>query len=177
MKMKSLLIVFFVLGLNMPTWSQETESTQTLTPHYLGLRMGATTGLGFSYKYQKNKLGFQFSGIPLFLQDYQFYSVGGSFNYIIKDNQKTDFFTYLGVHSITFSEQYLGYNDQGQTVNIKDTYQLINVGLGLGFKFDFLGNLTYQFQGGYGVYNLMGDFDEHLTISAFTLEHALYYHL
>ena len=77
---------------------------------------------------------------PAFGKDFSFVSAGLSGLYIFGDNEKVDFFGYLGNHLLLI-----------------DGNSLYNVGLGAGFKFEFVKLLNLNLQAGYGVFDLTND--------------------
>ena len=139
--MKKLLIVsFYIFALNF-SFSQNVEQAITAKPkHNFGLHAGASTGLGLSYRYWPKRLGVQATITPAFGKDFSFVSAGLSGLYIFGDNEKVDFFGYLGNHLLLI-----------------DGNSLYNVGLGAGFKFEFVKLLNLNLQAGYGVFDLTND--------------------
>ena len=166
------LIGTFLITIGSFAQTKNTDSLTT-TKHYLGLHAGVTTGYGFSYRYWPQKLGFQVTGIPIFGKDFYNASLGLSALYLLKDNNKVDLYGYLGNHF-----QFDGYSTPtyDNTGNITGTqkvnYTTYNIGVGIGFKVDFLDVLDFNLQTGYAINNI--------TNSAYTGlagEVGLYYHL
>ncbi len=146
----SILVLTFVIS----GYSQEvTQPTSPKLKHHVGLHAGATTGLGLSYRYWPKRLGFQFTTAPAFGQNFSFVSLGLSGLYTFKDNENIDFYGYLGNHLILI-----------------DGNAQHNIGLGAGFKFEFVKVLNLNVQAGYGVYNTTSD-----IYSSLTGEVGLYY--
>jgi len=108
------------------------QDTQT---HHIGTSIGITTGIGISYRYWPSKLGIQITAAPLLLsKSDKIYSIGMSALYTLKDNEIVDLYSYVGSSILI------------------ETYSplIYNAGVGIGFKFDFLKNLNYNIQFGYG---------------------------
>lgn len=132
------------------------QEEQTNTPHHLGLNLGSTTGIGFSYRYWPNKIGFQVTGIPIISPGGRsFSSIGLSLLYLLQENKKIDLFGYLGNHFIiTTSNNYLYNPNTGVGMTKKVTNANYNVGVGLGLRLRLHQKLNLNLQSGYGVYQI-----------------------
>ncbi|MGB1102566.1 MAG: hypothetical protein ACPG21_02970 [Crocinitomicaceae bacterium] len=177
--MKKLLIVFIGISFfNNSIFAQEYENEEetkpVLTPHHIGLNAGATTGIGFSYRYWPSKMGFQVTTIPTFAQGDIFVSSGLSALYLMKDNDRVDLFGYFGTHLRTTVYDHIIVDPitgayEGE---VRKTDNNLSLGLGVGLKIDFWDVLNLNLQTGYGVRNIG---DEPGTF--LTGEIGLYYQL
>jgi hypothetical protein len=138
------IVLFLFLSFIAQVFSQEEAIIKSSPKHSLGLHAGATTGLGFSYRYLDKKLGLQLTGIPIFLGDGEnFYSLGGTILFRAKESRRVDVLAYLGNHYTHNS------------VNDRSRYHL---GLGGGINLHaWIDVLDISFQAGYGVYNINND--------------------
>ena len=155
--MKKLLFTLLLSLLAINVYSQRVDSTKSsISKHHLGFHIGSTTGLGISYRYWHNRIGAQVTTMPFISKDNgNFYSLGLSFLYVLKDNKKADLIGYIGNHFLSI-----------------DTKLNYNLGLGIGLKVDFFEVLDFSLQAGYGIYNLQDS-----PSSLPTGEIGLYYHL
>ena len=163
--MKNLLAIFLVALTTFSAYAQD-ASNQKIEPtdpfyqkgqHFLGLNAGGSTGYGFSYKYLKNKVSFQLTGIPIFSEDDIYTSVGvqltrrighSSFN-----NDPIHFNVYTGAHHIYNSytsyifPDYVGSTPQQTT----SSDQQVNIAVGFGLEYIAMKKLSLNFNAGYGV--------------------------
>lgn len=86
----------------------------------VGLSLGYSTGVGFTYKVQKDRWGLQGVLTPLPTSDYSFLSIAITPSYQIIEDEKTSLFAYQGNH-------YLYLNSDNAFVH--------SLGLGMQFKF------------------------------------------
>ena len=168
--MKNLILLFAALLTLSYAKAQDIDTAPKkleLSPHHVGLHIGAVTGSGFSYRYWPAKLGFQITGIPIINTDYRFTSLGVSALYLLKDNRKVDLFAYLGNHAV-FTATKIFSNDS----TIYNKFFFDNLGIGLGVKTTIWEVINLNFQVGYGFYNV-GEY----TSTNFTGEFGVYYQL
>lgn len=164
----SLLIVVFTTA---NTSAQEETSNSNMTfKHSFGVHAGASTGLGFSYRYFPEKWGVQITGIPIFGGDRFFSSTGLSLLYKIKSHGKVDLFSYLGAHNIF--ERYEYYYDIWPPTEEPGVYKnnFLIAGFGAGINIHLWEVLDLSIQAGYGVYDITDS-----PMSNITGEIGLYY--
>jgi hypothetical protein len=177
---KNLSIAFILLFLTCTSFSQdapaetkdEAPKVEAADPtkgkHYLGLNVGSASGIGFSYKYVKNRFGFQFSGIPIFANDELWASTGIALTLRSKESLTSSSrfapLLYFGAHIITERRQqyelnydyYYYYDDYGPY----DTYSsekvteitLFSSALGFGFDYKIDEHFLLNFMTGYALY-------------------------
>lgn len=147
-------------------------NAQNETKHHIGFSYGTTTGYGLSYRFWPKKLGVQITTLPIIKSgNFQFgikksLNIGISGLYTLKDNKFVDLYTYLG-NVITLEEYY------GDFPPYSTTQPRYNIGVGLGMKFEFLQDLNFNIQYGYGLYNIASEY----LYTDFTGEIGLYYQL
>ncbi|MFZ9846877.1 MAG: hypothetical protein ACO3EE_01845 [Flavobacteriales bacterium] len=172
MKIKILSILFLSSTL---CFAQEKEQKKCALTHAFGFNAGMTTGLGLSYQmYANNKIGFQLSAAPFITSaDDQTLNFGFAGLYKLRDKERVDFLSYVGVNYIYsryVSEYYVsdpvdfykpGYYEQ----QVSNTNKL-NLGLGLGFEYNTKKNITLSLLGGYGVFKTNNYWSVKPTIEA-----------
>lgn len=150
--MKKLIIAVVLFLFTDLVYTQEREESQDYT-HSLGVMTGSTTGLGFSYRYFPNKIGFQFTALPIFRFGEFQSSTGLSLLYKIRSHEKLDVFAYLGNH--------LFYDSHAILIDLPETggYETkggfnYNVGLGAGVNIHLWDFLDLSVKAGYGLYDI-----------------------
>jgi hypothetical protein len=165
-------VLTFLLVFYVDTISAQEElrdEVQTFK-HGLGIHAGAVTGLGFSYRYFPEKWGVQITGVPVFNQGGFFSSAGLSGMFKIKEHDKLDLFTYLGVHHI--HEQYKIHqgtwppSDQPSVIK----HNFLSAGFGAGVNVHLWEVIDLSLQAGYGVFNIVNS-----PVSTITGEIGIYY--
>ncbi len=135
----------------------ETEPTDSKSSqHHIGVHAGSISGVGFSYRYWHNKIGFQVTGIPLFRGSGRvFVSTGLSLLYTIRENKNVNLYSYFGNHMILQRNSFTTFDPfTGQNIQLTDTRISYNTGLGLGLKFKIFDSVNFNLQAGYGIYGL-----------------------
>lgn len=146
------LISFFTL-LSYTAKSQEAINEVKKSRNSIGVAAGVSTGLGFSYRYQTEKLGFEVTGIPIFNGSQQlFISAGASFMYKIKTHEKLDVFLYYGNHLIYSQREMIMYDFPTYSSVINKTTEM-TMGLGAGVNIHIVDYLDLSLKAGYGLYN------------------------
>jgi hypothetical protein len=134
--MKILLIsILFCISLN--TFSQKEPKPGK---HQVGANFGFTTGLGFSYRYWPDKLGVQFTFVPVIYDTTTFISLGLTGLLTLSETKYFKPFLYLGNHYV---------------ITQNDTEY--NIGFGPGFSFGSAIRLNFML--GYGFYDVMDTFN------------------
>jgi hypothetical protein len=132
-----LLLAFYFLPLT--TFSQKEEEPKP-NKNEFGFHIGATTGIGLSYRRWISKTGIQLTFVPVITDDVEFISTGLTFMRSFKNGKYVRFFGYLGNHLI--------YN----TDFIDDEDLHYNIGIGPGFEFGTV--VRFNLMVGYGFYNV-----------------------
>ena len=144
--MKKILFIAFIL-LNVNLFAQNSK-------HCLGGFAGSDTGMGFSYQYWYKKFGIQVTGVPILKRNYEhFITAGVSFLYEIKQGKHVDLYSYIGYHYIDIKHTHSIIDINGNYTTYTNVNQYHNGGLGVGFRFKLLDELSLNLQGGYGIYN------------------------
>ena len=100
--MKSFIIVSFTVLLSLPaSYSQKKEQRIIKKSNLLGINIGATTGVGISYKHWHNKIGFQISGLPIKIRNNFDFNIGITSFYSIKNKKYVNMFVYSGHNLMT----------------------------------------------------------------------------
>ena len=176
MIMKKIIIIALMsfLGTSAYTQMESSVNFSDETKHYLGLHLGSTTGLGFSYRYWPKLVGFQVTALPIFSKGGTYdVSTGLTLLYTLRDNNVVDFYSYFGQHLISRK-----YTDWVQDVSAPNGFKTVdvfetiyNLGVGVGFRLDSK-YIDFNIQVGYGAYDVLNDFNTNIAG-----EIGLYYHL
>ncbi len=164
--MKHLLFAFLLSGtcLFVNAQTEENQKERKFT-HAVGMAAGATTGVGFSYEMGIKRYKLQITGIPVFSQNREFYSIGINNKYVLKElSSKVDLISYLAAHYLSTEDRFDSYpspcyyDNYGNYIcppianyNIKEEY--FNVGLGGGVDIKIFPDLSFQLMVGYGLYS------------------------
>lgn len=97
--MKKILVISILFFFFASTYGQKEANVKTRK--YLGVNIGATTGIGISYKQWFNDFGFQITGLPFKIQDDLDYSIGFMAFYSIKKRRYVNYFGYAGANYMT----------------------------------------------------------------------------
>lgn len=167
---KTLSVAFLLLFITNTSFSQDAVADTSKGAHYLGLNAGFTTGVGFSYKYVKNRIGFQFSGIPIVNDGDLWTSAGIAFTVRSKKSltsgKKYAPLLYFGAHTILESQEqycYYDWSTGAEVSNEKITdFSLVSGAIGFGFDYKLNENFLFNFMTGYGLY-YTGSFSTNLS--------------
>jgi len=167
-------LICFVLIFSCASLSaQETPDFSTKGTHYAGFHAGSTTGMGFSYRYVKQKWGVQLTTIPVFNNDFFAMSNGFSLLYTIAEHEKVDVFGYVGQHLLisrqnewVWDEDYTNYEEQ------RVSNYFWGTGIGAGVNYKLTDYLIMSTQVGYGMYSTTWDNDRIFFLAA---EWGIYY--
>ena len=97
--MKKIIVISILFFFFASTYGQ--KETNVTPRKYLGVNLGATTGIGISYKQWFNDFGFQITGLTFKIQDDLDYSIGFMGLYSIKKKKHANFFGYAGANYMT----------------------------------------------------------------------------
>jgi hypothetical protein len=122
-------------------FAQEEEDDSQSRDHAVGMHVGATTGIGFSYRYWPEKVGFQLTAVPFFnsRNENNFLSIGGSVFYKFLDTRKSDLYGYLGTHYVKVSQF--------------DPRHSVGFGFGANL-YPVVNRFYFSLQAGYGIFRL-----------------------
>ena len=126
---------------------------QEVYKHYVGVNVGATTGIGLAYKYHPRKFGHQITCLPLLVDDVFHASVAYTTFFSLKKKTETELVLFAAHHVTDF---YTG----------NYTY---NFGIGPGFELH-VDEISGHILLGYGIYNV----PDNITALP-TLDLALFY--
>jgi hypothetical protein len=101
-----ILFIITLLYVSLVGVSQEIPETKK---HQVGGHLGATTGIGISYRYWPSKLGVQFTFVPVIYESNTFISLGLTGLFTLGETRYLKPFLYLGNHYV-ISENTAEYN-------------------------------------------------------------------
>jgi hypothetical protein len=152
--MKKLLFLSLTFLILSSTFAQ---NDSTNYKNSLGVSAGRSTGLGFSYRHWPNKVGVQFTGVPIFSTNEVLVSAGFSGLLKFKEFSPVTMYGYWGNH-FYFDERFHKTNSTdpitGLTVTKKyilSSQRLYTTAIGAGFKVDLWKVIQFNLQAGYGV--------------------------
>ncbi|MGD2035611.1 MAG: hypothetical protein PVF73_11175 [Bacteroidales bacterium] len=126
----------------LPSMVSGQEDDKESTKNEFGFHVGASTGIGLSYRRWISNQGIQLTFVPVMTDEIDFISGGLTLMHSFRNKRYFRFFGYLGNHIIyntEFTDEYLHYN----------------IGLGPGFEFGTV--LRFNLMVGYGFYNVTND--------------------
>ena len=142
-------------------FSAQSQVLVTPVQHRLGLHAGTTSGLGLSYKLVLNDAyEIQLTALPFASKDSKMMFSGLNLGYKFYNNKKLDVLvllssSYLYDQSVSEGYNYTDYN--GNYIVIDDvvsTTSKVNSSLGVGFELGTSEMFKFNFQVGYGIYNM-----------------------
>ena len=151
--MKKFSLIIIALMLFGSSFAQEDYVVEQRNNEF-GFHLGATTGMGLSYRHWINKTGFQLTLLPIKSDNYTFISAGVTGLYTIRQSRLVRTFLYLGGHVIDRERE------GGYFIDDKD-YTQYNIGFGPGFAFGK--SVTFNVMAGYGLYDITGEFNMYPT--------------
>lgn len=154
--MRFLAILFICAFLTGSSLAQEGEVDNA--KNEFGAHLGATTGIGLSYRHWFNKMGVQITAIPVKTDDMFFGSLGLSGLYSLKKTKYVRAYLYLGTHILSTDDYVSDYDDNGNYLgdhSVRTTQ--LNVGCGPGFSFGRV--VAFNLQIGYGIYDITDRFN------------------
>ena len=171
MKIRLLISCVFGLLLLFPDFSsgQAKVKAGNTSEHGFGIVAGYITGTGPAYRYQHNRLICQASFLPRIRsrQQYQIHASVGAL-YLLAGTETISLHSYASLYYYAFGVDYLSdplrtdFFDFLHPYNARDHQKSVNAGLGLGFEFRVLDNLSFNLMFGYAAYNNL----EHLNVTA-----------
>ncbi len=147
---KNILIVFIFCSFS-PLFSQQESEPIYDYKNEFGINVGATSGLGLSYRHWFGNAGVQITALPVKTDDYALVSGGLSLLYSFHTAKYFRFYGYFGNHYIyTKSKENYFFSDSDKFT--EDTRY--NIGIGPGFALGKIVRFNIQF--GYGFYDVLG---------------------
>ena len=118
-----------------------------------GIHVGATTGIGLSYRYWPAKIGLQLTLVPIKTDNFMWISAGITGLYSFYDSKYIRFFGYLGNHLIIYNYEVTTYDYlTGKSIERTSENNTYNIGIGPGFGFGKI--VRFNFMVGYGFYDI-----------------------
>lgn len=149
------LFSLLLIGLFLSNSYAQTQSSNDSLRHSLGVSAGSASGVGFSYRFQTPKLGFEVTGVPLLMgSGTTFLSAGASLIYRIRSHEKLDVFAYYGNHLVlTQREMVLYHPPTGTYTTTKKNDIALSMALGAGVNIHLADFLDLSIKAGYGLYD------------------------
>ena len=175
--MKKSILFLFIISLTSTSIAQ--DGSFTPPKHFVGLHVGSTTGSGISYRYWPTKFGGEITAFPRFEKGgYYNINTGLSLLFKLKENKRYTIYTYFGnsllIRKFDHWEPLEEWNPNNPNpeyiITTKKSTQF-NSSIGLGYKVNFLQNLDFNLQAGYGFYDITSS-----VYTSITGEISMYYH-
>lgn len=100
-------IAIIVFGLFSFDGMCQKEEGTTLSKHSVGLNIGLTSGVGFSYKFMSSKFGFEVTSLPIYTQEQKLILLQGfSLNFVLKKKERVDEFIYVA-NGLMFTRKHI----------------------------------------------------------------------
>jgi hypothetical protein len=135
--------------------AQDNPSVETKN-NELGIHIGATTGIGLSYRHWFDKIGFQLTVLPVKTEQVTFISAGVSALYSFYDSKYVSVFGFLGSH-YSVRERDEDIDDIG--INRTDRVKESSCNFGIGPGFGFGRTVRFNLMVGYGFYDVFEKFN------------------
>lgn len=127
-------------------WAQSSNEEMITRPNGVGMHIGATTGMGVSYRYWPGKVGAQINVFTNMNSDGRTTRIGGLLMREFIDRERLTVFGYIGgvMNSDTRA------NDFGQP----EQNRSVSIGFGPGLDIPLGKIFSISLMGGYGIYSL-----------------------
>jgi len=99
--MKNIALLFLSIVISFISIFGQEKNVISTKRNLMGLNIGATTGIGMSFKHWHNNIGIQITGLPYKIDDDLDFSVGFMGLYSIKKRKNINFFGYAGFNYMT----------------------------------------------------------------------------
>lgn len=141
--------------------SDEDSKIEILNNEF-GFNVGATTGVGFSYRHWGDRFGFQVTALPYKVEEDQFISAAITGMFSLRKTKYIRTFLYWGNHVFSDTK----YSDYSEYDSETDSYiyysqnevrTQFNSGFGIGFSFGRI--VAFNVSVGYGAYDIFGGSD------------------
>jgi hypothetical protein len=121
--MNKYIIYIFIFLVSNLGFAQEDQTSDILkSKHSLGLQMGTTSGVGFSYRYMPKNFGVQVVGIAGSVMEDFISSTGVSLLYRFHEAQRIDVFGFFSGHLLY--NRYDGYGSEWLNSGLRRRHQL-----------------------------------------------------
>jgi len=154
MKKVILIIIslFFLLSISYSQEKLEKKYKQNL----IGINIGSTTGIGFSFKHWQNNLGVQISGLPVKINNDFDYSIGLTGFYSIKRKKHFNMFVYTGHNLMTKNFDFIieMLNPLYSILDTKYLKDTPNYNASIGFGTELGKNPIFTVKFGYGAFSI-----------------------
>ena len=152
------LILILSLSLSSAAIFAQNDSTsgKPVKSNEFGVHLGATTGMGFSYRHWVDNFGFQITELPIKDSYETFNSLGVSVLVSIMENDHLRVFAYWGNHFTHSKYTYDEYDITGTYSHSKtEITNKWHTGFGPGFEFGT--KVRFNLMAGYGFYDILGE--------------------
>jgi hypothetical protein len=149
---KLFLLSLICLGLG-SAYAQDEVSQPKLKSEF-GFHMGATTGMGLSYRHWFNKTGIQLTALPIKTDDYKLISAGFTLMHSFYESNYSRFYGYLGSHFWNNRYKEWEWLDNNETEHFVEEKKF---NLGIGPAFAFGKRVRFNVMAGYGFYDIFGE--------------------
>jgi hypothetical protein len=157
--MKKLKLIIVCLLVTIGAFAQNSDTPNPKRIHEIGAHIGATTGIGLSYRYWPTKVGVQVTMLPIKTSDETMFNLGVTGLYSIYNSRLIRFFGYLGNNLVYDKYKYYDYGYGYYSGNSKTTKY--NIGFGPGFSFGT--RIRINIMAGYGLYDIFNEFNIYPT--------------
>lgn len=163
--MKRIILTSIFLLASVVAFAQENDedSKIEILNNEFGFNIGATTGIGFSYRHWGDRFGLQITALPYKFEEDQFISAAITGMFSLRRTKYIRTFLYWGNHVLSDTE-YNEYYDYDSETGIYTYYgqdevkTQFNSGFGIGFS---LGRIVaFNVSVGYGAYDIFGGSDD-----------------
>jgi hypothetical protein len=162
--MKKLKLIIVCLLVTVGAFAQNSDMPNPKRIHEIGAHLGATTGMGLSYRYWPTKVGVQVTMLPIKTSNETMLNLGVTGLYSIYNSRLIRFFGYFG-NNIVYEKyknddssysSYSGYGSySGYSSSTKSTKY--NIGFGPGLSFGT--RVRVNIMAGYGLYDVFNEFN------------------
>lgn len=163
--MKKILLFVFI-GMFFPRLNAQEQVQKPVLKSEFGMHLGATTGMGLSYRHWFGKAGMQLTALPIKTDDFKLISGGLSFLYSFYESPYSHFYGYVGNHFWNQRhKEYNSYwdNNTGTWVDSEEYQEEMAHNVGFGPAFAFGKKVRFNIMAGYGFYDVFGKFNMYPT--------------
>jgi hypothetical protein len=158
--MKKLKLIIVCLLVTFGAFAQNSDTPNPKRIHEIGVHLGATTGMGLSYRYWPTKVGVQVTMLPIKTSDETMFNLGVTGLYSFYNSRLIRFFGYFGNNLVyekykNDDSSYGYYSDYSNSTSSKSTKY--NIGFGPGFSFGT--RIRVNIMAGYGLYDVFNEFN------------------
>lgn len=154
-------ITLIIIGLIFSTtinFSQENEQNIKKS-NLLGINIGATTGIGLSYKHWHDKLGIQITALPIKIKNDFDFSIGLTGFYMVRQRRLMNMFIYTGHNIMTDEFEFIyDMNPINSFINSYNRYDDFSYNASVGFGAELGKNPLITVMVGYGAFDILGDY-------------------